>query len=75
LVEHDIDTLAIGIFGNQAKNIQNGTRTYYNNDNEIYKQFNEYVIKDDFTNENLYEVKENRTDIDFTQEFNIITGP
>lgn len=74
LVEHDIDTLAIGIFGNQVKNIQNGTRTYYNNDNEIYKQYNEYVIKDDFGNESLYEVKENRTDIDFTQEFDLITG-
>lgn len=72
MVEHDFDTLAIGIFGNQAKNILTGTRTYYNEDNEIYKQFNEYVIKDSFTNEDLYEVKEERDDIDFTQEFDSI---
>lgn len=74
MVENDFDTLAIGIFGNQVKQISSGTRTYYNNDNEIYKQFNEYVIKDSFTNDALYEVKEERTDIDFTQDFNTITG-
>lgn len=74
MVEHTIDTLAIGIFGNQAKDVKNGTRTYYNKDNEIYKQFNEYVIKDTFNNEELFEVKEEREDIDFTQEFDRITG-
>lgn len=74
MVEHDFDTLAIGIFGNQAKDIKTGTRTYYDNDNEIYKQFNEYVIKDTFNNEDLYEIKEEREDIDFTQEFDRITG-
>lgn len=74
MVEHTIDTLAIGIFGNQAKDIKNGTRTYYNKDNEIYKQFNEYVIKDTFNDEELFEVKEEREDIDFTQEFDRITG-
>lgn len=74
MVENDFDTLAIGIFGNQTKNIQNGTRTYYDKENEIYKQFNEYVIKDDISQSTLYEVKEERTDIDFTQEFQAITG-
>lgn len=72
LVEHDFDTLAIGIFGNQAKDLKTGVHTYYNPDNEIYKQFNEYVIKDNFTNEDLFEVKENKEDIDFTQEFDRI---
>lgn len=74
MVEHDFDTLAIGIFGNQAKDIKNGTRTYYDSENEIYKQFNEYVIKDTFNDEELYEVKEEKTDIDFTQEFDRIKG-
>ena len=74
MVEHNAQTLAIGIFGNQAKDVKNGTRTYYNKDNEIYKQYNEYVIKDTFNDEELYEVKEERTDIDFTQEFDRITG-
>jgi hypothetical protein len=73
MVEHDFDTLAIGIFGNQAKDIKNGTRTYYDTENEIYKQYNEYVIKDTFNDEELYEVKEEKTDIDFTQEFDRIT--
>ena len=72
LSEHNFDTLAIGIFGNQTKNIQNGTHTYYNENNEIYKQFNEYVIKEEFTNTSLYEVKEEKSDIDFTQQFDSI---
>lgn len=72
LVENDIDTLAIGIFGNQTKDLKTGTHTYYNEDDEIYKQFNEYVIKDTFSDEQLYEVKEEKTDIDFTQEFDRI---
>ena len=38
------------------------------------KQYNEYVIKDTFNDEELYEVKEEREDIDFTQEFDRITG-
>jgi hypothetical protein len=74
LVEHDIETLAIGIFGNQAKNIKNGTRTYYDSDDQIYKQYNEYVIKDTYNNESLYEVKLERDQIDFTQELSNITG-
>lgn len=73
MVEHDFDTLAIGVFGNQAKDIKNGTRTYYDSENEIYKQYNEYVIKDTFNDEELYEVKEEKEDIDFTQEFDRIT--
>lgn len=72
LVENDIDTLAIGIFGNQTKDLKTGTHTYYNENDEIYKQFNEYVIKDTFNDEQLYEVKEEKTDIDFTQEFDRI---
>ena len=74
MVEHTVDTLAIGIFGNQTKDVKNGTRTYYDENNEIYKQYNEYVIKDTFNDEELYEVKEEREDIDFTQEFDRITG-
>ena len=74
LVEHDFDTLAIGLFGNQTKAVADGTRTYYNENNQIYKQFTEYVIKDDVSAEKLYEVKEEKETIDFSKDFNNISN-
>ena len=37
MVEHDIETLAFGIFGNQTKSLEDGIYTNYNFSNEIYK--------------------------------------
>jgi len=74
LVEHDDETLAIGLFGNQTKSIKDGKRTYYNEDNEIYKQFNEFTIQDDVSEEALYDVKEEVSNIDFSKDFNNITN-
>ena len=74
LVEHDFDTLAIGLYGNQTKSVADGVRTYYNENGEIYKQFNEYVIKDDVGAEKLFEVKEEKENIDFSKDFNNITN-
>lgn len=74
LVEHDFDTLAIGLFGNQTKAVADGTRTYYNENNQIYKQFTEYVIKDEVGAEKLYEVKEEKETIDFSKDFNNISN-
>jgi hypothetical protein len=72
LVEHDFDTIAIGLFGNQTKSVEDGVRTYYDEDGKIYKQFNEYVIQEETTSDKLFEVKEERTNIDFSKDFNNI---
>jgi hypothetical protein len=63
------------LYGNQTKAVSQGIYTIYdnNNDNAIYKQFNLYEIKDDIQ-ETLYEVRENRTDIDETLNFDTITN-
>lgn len=74
MVEHDIETLAYGIFGNQTKSLEDGIYTIYNFRNEIYKQYNLYEIKDKFTGKPLFEVREGRDDIDFSKEFNEITN-
>lgn len=71
ITEHDIDSLAIGIYGNQTKSIKDGIRTYYDEQGNIFKQYDEYVQKDDFTDESLYDVRKERIDIDFTK-INII---
>jgi hypothetical protein len=72
MVEHDANTLAHALYGNQSKAISSGIYTIYDNNNNIYKQYNLYEVKDEF-NETLYEVRENRTDIDETLNFEDIT--
>jgi hypothetical protein len=74
MVEHDASTLAHALYGNQTKAIDSGIYTIYNNNenNSIYKQFNLYEVKDEF-NETLYEVREEREDIDETLNFDDIT--
>ncbi len=73
MVEHDASTLANALYGNQTKAIEPGIYTIYDNENNIYKQYNLYEIKDQF-NETLYEVREERTDVDETLNFDNITN-
>ncbi len=72
MVEHDASTLANALYGNQTKAVSSGIYTIYDNNNNIYKQYNLYEVKDEF-NETLYEVREQRTDIDETLNFDTIT--
>jgi hypothetical protein len=73
LTEYDVDSLAIALYGNQTKSIADGTYTIYNFANEIYKQYNLYEIQDEFTGQPLFEVREQRSNIDQTKDFNTIT--
>ena len=73
MVEHDATTLSYALYGNQTKAVTPGIYTIYDNNNNIYKQFNLYEIKDDL-NDTLYEVRQNKTDIDQTLNFDTITG-
>ena len=74
IVENDISTLAIALYGNQTKSMDDGIYTVYDSDNNIYKQYNLYEIKDQFNNL-LYEVKQDRGDnIDFSKNFSNITS-
>ena len=72
MVEHDESTLAYALYGNQSKAIESGIYTIYDKDNNIYRQYNLYEIKDEF-NETLYEIREERDDIDETLNLDIIT--
>jgi hypothetical protein len=73
MVEHDIETLAFALFGNQTKSLDDGIYTIYNFGNQIYKQYDLYEIKDQFTGKPLFEVRSNRISIDFSKSFNNIT--
>ena len=72
LVEHDASTLALALYGNQTKSMEDGIYTIYDSDNNIYKQYNLFEIRNEFS-ELLYEVRQNRGDnIDFSKNFNTI---
>ena len=40
---------------------------------EIYKQYNLFEIKDQFTGEPVFEIREPRTEIDFSKDFDDIS--
>jgi hypothetical protein len=72
MVEYDVSSLAIALYGNQTKSIDDGIYTIYDSDNNIYRQYNLFEIRDQF-NDLLYEVRQNRGDnIDFSKNFNTI---
>jgi hypothetical protein len=52
--------------------VSSGIYTIYDNNNNIFKQYNLYEVKDEF-NETLFEIRENKTDIDETLNFDDIT--
>ena len=72
MVEHDASTLAHALYSNQSKAVSQGIYTIYDNNNNIYRQYNLYEVKDEF-NETLYEIREERGDIDETLNFDTIT--
>ena len=74
MVEYDISSLAIALYGNQTKSIDDGVYTIYDSENNIYRQYNLYEIRDQF-NALLYEVRQSRgNNIDFSKNFTNITG-
>ena len=74
MVEYDVSSLAIALYGNQTKSIDDGIYTIYDAENNIFRQYNLYEIRDQF-NALLYEVRQSRgTNIDFSKNFTNITG-
>ena len=72
MVDHDFETLAIALYGNQTKSIDDGIYTLYDfttpNPN-IYAQYDLYEVRDQY-NDQLYEVRESRgNNIDFSKNF------
>jgi len=74
MADYDLDTLAIALYGNQTKSMEDGIYTLYDSNNNIYKQYNLFEVRDNF-NKLLYEVRQDRgNNIDFSKNFtNIIS--
>lgn len=74
MVEFDEETLAYALFSNQTKSLEDGIYTIYNFGNEIYRQYNLYEVKDQFSGKPLFEVREQKFTIDPTKDFDDITN-
>jgi hypothetical protein len=73
MVEHDHETIAYALYGPQTKSLDDGIYTIYNFGEQIYRQYNLYEVKDRFTGKPLYEVREQRDNVDRSKEFDNIT--
>ena len=62
IVEHDIETLSIMQEGNVVRDLDRGRVTHYNFDNEIYKQYEFFTVKDNYTTNSIAEVKVDTSD-------------
>lgn len=62
ICENDFDTIATSIDGNQIRALDNGLLTTYNDDMEIFRQFEFYTLKDNYNKNAKFEVKRRRTD-------------
>jgi len=73
VVDFDIESLSIALFGEQSKSLKDGIYTLYNTDGTIYKQYDLYEIDD--PNIGHYEVRRIRTDIDSSKSLDNIPLP
>jgi hypothetical protein len=71
MVNYDLESLAIALFADQTKSMDDGIYTLYDFDGNIYAQYDLYEIRDDVNNK-LFEVRKKRTSIDTTKTLNNI---
>lgn len=71
MVDYDIESLAIALYGDQTKTVDDGVYTLYDFNGNIYKQYDLYEIRNG-NNDKLAEVRKHRTNdnIDTTKNLN-----
>lgn len=60
MTRHDIESLWTSINGNTIRSLDNGLVTVYNDNGEIFTQHEHYTLKDNYTQNDKYEVKKSR---------------
>lgn len=67
ITDVDEKSLYYGIFGDQTFNYENGIRTWFDEEGNIFHQKDEYTIKDELNNP-LKKISKRRAEIDFNEE-------
>lgn len=69
MVEHTLSTLAIALYGNSTRDQETGILTYFDTNQNIYRQFNIFTQKKLFAKGNV-DIRTERTIINFNQNIN-----
>ena len=72
MVEHDIKTLSYALYGNTTRDNETGILTYYDERGSIYRQYNLFTRKKQFTQGSI-DIREIRTNINLNQNFRDIS--
>lgn len=74
MVNQSIKTLGYALYGQSTRDLETGVYSVFDEDGNLYKQYNLLTRKKEFTNGNI-DIKEERTNIDKSQSFfNISQG-
>jgi hypothetical protein len=66
MVDYDMETLNLALYGEQSKSIDDGIYTLYDFNGNIFAQYDLYEIRD-ASDKKLFEVRKRRTDIDYNK--------
>ena len=69
MVDQTIKTLSYGIFGNSTRDMETGIYSIFDNQNNLYKQYNLVTRKKTFSNGEI-QYKQERDSINLNQNFN-----
>ncbi len=72
MVEHDVQTLSYALYGNTSRDNENGILTYYDENNNIYRQYNLFTQKKQFSQGSV-DIRELRANVNLNQDFESIT--
>jgi len=72
MVDQTLKTLSYGIFGNSTRDLQSGVFSQFDEENNLYRQYNLLSRKSEFTN-GIIESKEQRTIINLDQNFDDVS--
>ena len=68
VVDQTIKTLSYALYGNSTRDLETGIFSVFDESNQLYKQYNLFTQKKQFTKGNI-DVKEERTNINLDQDF------
>lgn len=72
MVDQTVKTLSYGIFGNAVRDTGSGVFSIFDNNNNLYKQYNLMTRKSQF-NQAILDIKEERSNINLNENFNNIS--
>lgn len=72
MVEHDVQTLSYALYGNTTRDNETGILTYFDENNNIYRQYNLFTQKKQFSQGSV-DIREIRSNISPNQDFDSIT--